>query len=185
MKKLLKDIENLNFTTGANFSYDLDREFKLISSSLKSVQQVMLKSDFDQFMEKGRFAVLNTFVGGILFLKVPEPIEKIRIESRTISKDFKASIEFELNTRSAENTKYKPDAGKIESVHWNTELIFPNFHYYSRTIQMALLLIVAKIVKRICEYGRTNFAYMKIDNEFDIEILIDNQIESKLKVEIN
>lgn len=92
MKKLLEDIEKIEFTTGKNFSYDLDREFKLIAS---------------------------------------------------------------------------------------------NFFSYQKEIQKALLLIIGKIVKRICEYGRTNFAYMKIENEFDIELLIDNLIELKLKVQIN
>ena len=184
MEKLLEDIGKLDFTTGVNFSYNLDKEFELISSSLDLIQQEYLKADFDRFLRKGRFAVLNTFGGGILFLKVPEPIEKIRIYSRTNLKDFKASVKFKSDTRIPENIKYKPNAKKIESVQWSTDLIFPNFHQYPVAIQKALLLIIGRIVKRICEYGRTNFAYMKIENEFDIELLIDNEIVSELKVEI-
>ncbi|WP_299678712.1 hypothetical protein [uncultured Dokdonia sp.] len=184
MEKLLEDIDKVEFTTGTNFSYDLDREFKLIASKLEPIQKKYLKSDFNRFLEKGRFAVLNAFGGGILFLKVPESIEKIKIESLTDSKGFKASVLFNSEFRRIENTKYKPDAGRIESTRWNVELIFPNFFEYAKEVQIALLLIIGKIVKRICEYGRTNFAYMKIENEFQIELLIDNRIESKLKVEI-
>lgn len=185
MKQLLEDIEQLEFTTGSNFSFDLDREFNLISSYLDSTQQEYLKADFNRFLEKGKAAVLNTFAGGILFLKVSEPIEKARINSRTYSKDFEASVFFKSESRRPENIKYKPNAGKIESVQWNTDWIFLNFFNYPKEIQKALLLIIGKIVKRICEYGRTNFAYLKIENEFEIELLIDNQIELKLKVEIN
>ena len=186
MGKLLEDIDEIEFTTGTNFSYDLDREFKLIASKLEPTQKEYLKSDFNRFLEKGRFAVLNTFGGGILFLKVPESIEKIKIESLTDSQDFEVSVLFNSEFRRIENTKYKPKVGgRIESIRWNVELIFPNFYEYSKEIQGALLLIVGRIVKRICEYGRNNFAYMKIESEFQIELLIDNRIESKLKVEIN
>jgi len=185
MEKLIEDIEKLDFSTGINFSYDLDREFKLITSYLESFEQDRLKVDFNRFLEKGRFAVLNTFSGGILFLKVPEQIEKIRIDARTDLKDFEASVVYKSDIRRCENVKYKPEAGKTESFKWSTELIFPNFFQYPMTIQESMLLIIGKIVKRICEYGRTNFAYMKIENEFNIELIIDNQVKSILKVEIN
>lgn len=185
MEKLLEDIDKIEFTTETNFSYDLDREFNLIASKLEPTQKEYLKSDFNRFLEKGRFAVLNTFGGGILFLKVPESIEKIKIESRTDSQDFEVSVLFNSEFRRIENTKYKPKVGRIESTRWNVELIFPNFSEYSKGIKVALLLIIGRIVKRICEYGRNNFAYMKIENEFQIELLIDNRIESKLKVEMN
>ena len=49
----------------------------------------------------------------------------------------------------------------------------------------ALLLIIGKIVKRICEYGKINFVYMKIENEFFIELSLNEEIQSKLKVEVN
>lgn len=62
--------------------------------------------------------------------------------------------------------------------------MFPNFFEYSKVIQKALLIIIGRKIKRICEYGRNNFAHMKIENEFEIEILIDNQIETKLRVEM-
>ncbi|MEN7550072.1 hypothetical protein AAG747_19270 [Rapidithrix thailandica] len=185
MEKLLEDIEKVEFTTEANFSYDLDREFELIASNSEPTQKEHLKTDFNRFLEKGRFAVLNTFSGGILFIKVPEPIEKIKIESRTDLKDFEASVLFKSELRRPENIKYKPNAGKTESTQWCVDLIFPNYFEYPKEIRKALLLIIGKIIKRICEYGRTNFAYMKIENEFEIELIIDNQIESKLKVEMN
>ena len=184
MNKLLDKIENIEFTTGPNFSYDLNREFELISSSLESGEKELLKEDFNKFSDKGRFLVFNTFGGGILFLKVFERIEKIRIDSRTESNDFKASVIFESDSRKTENIKHKPKVGKTESTEWNVKAIFPNFYKYEKTIQKALLIIIGKIVKRICEYGRTNFAYMKIENEFEIELLIDGEIESKLKIEL-
>ncbi|WP_020529828.1 hypothetical protein [Flexithrix dorotheae] len=183
MEKLLEELKQIEFTTGPNFCYDLDREFVLLSSYLEIVEQENLKADFNRFFEKGRFLLLNTFGGGILFLKVPEWIEKIKIDFRTVSNDFEASVVFESETRRSENIKSKPGAGKIESIRWSAELMFPNIHQYPKLIQKALLIIIGKIVKRICEYGRTNFAYMKIENEFVIELLINGHIESELGVE--
>jgi hypothetical protein len=185
MNKLLDKIKDIEFTTGSNFSYNLDREFELISSSLESDKKEFLNEDFKQFFDKGRFLVMNTFVGGILFLKVPERIENIRIDSQTESNEFKASVIFESDSRKTENIKDKPEVGKTEFTKWNIKAIFPNFNKYEKTIQKALLIVIGKIVKRICEYGRANFAYMKIENEFEIELLIDGRIESNLKVELN
>lgn len=184
MEKLLEEIEKIEFTTGPNFEYDLDREFELITSNLESDQKELLKEDFTQFFDKGKFVVMNTFGGGILFLKVSERIEKIRIDSRNESNDFRVSVTFESDSRKIENIKYKPDVGKIESTEWDVRAIFPNFYKYQKTIQIALLIVIGKIVKRVCEYGRTNFTYMRIENEFQIELLIDGQVESKLKVEL-
>lgn len=182
---MIEELKKIKFTTGHNFSYDLVEEFELISSKLDSDQQKSLKEDFSIFLDKGKYLVLNTFSGGILFLKVPERIEKIRIEARTNLHDIRASVVYSSEERKPENIKYKPESGKIESLEWNTGLIFPNFYRYQRIIQVALLIVIGKIIKRICEYGKDKFAYMKIENDFDIEILIDNQIESKLKVELD
>ena len=184
MKKLIDEIEKIEFETGQNFSFDLDKEFELISQHLNSKEKEFLENDFNFFLEKGKFLVHNTFGGGILFLKVPERIEKINIDSRTEKNDFKASVIFESDSRKAENIKYKPDVGKVESIEWNVNAIFPNFYKYEREVQKALLTVIGKIVKKICEYGQTNFAYMKIENEFEIELQIDGQSEFKLKVEL-
>lgn len=184
MDELIEGIEKQAFTTGTNFSYDLDREFKLISSDLNPIQQEHLKTDFNRFFEKGKHVLRNTFHGGILFLKVPEPIEKITIVSRTDMEYFDVSVVFQSELRRPENIKHKTGVGKIESVRWSPQSIFPNFYLYPRNIQKALLLIMGRIVKRICEYGQTNFAYMKIENEFEIELFIDDQIELIQKVEI-
>lgn len=185
MKNILDKITNIEFQTGANFSYKLDKEFDLISSCLNIDEQKKLEKDFERFFEKGRFLILNTFSGGILFLKEPEEIEKINIKSQNITKDIEASVIFKSEYRIPENIKYKPNAGKIESTQWNIELIFPNFFQYQKRIQNALLLIIGKIVKRICEYGRINFAHMKIENEFLIELFMNEEIKSQIKVEIN
>jgi len=185
MSNLTDEIKHIEFKTGQNFHFDLDREFELISSNLSLKEQEFLKEDFEFFLNKGKFLVINTFGGGILFLKVPELIEKIKVEYRTDKKDFMASVVFESDMRKAENIKYKPEVGKTESTKWNTKAIFPNFHQYDREIQKVLLTVIGKVIKRICEYGRINFAYMKIENEFEIELLVNGQIESKLKVELN
>ena len=185
MKNLTEEIKDIEFKSGPNFHFNLDREFKLISSNLDLKEQELLKTDFDFFLDKGKFLVINTFGGGILFLKVSEIIERIQIDSRTDNQDFKASVVFKSEIRKAENIKYKPEVGKIASIQWNTKAVFPNYHQYNRKIQKALLIVIGKIVKKICEYGRTNFAYMKIENEFEIELLISGQIESILKVELN
>ncbi|MAL58555.1 MAG: hypothetical protein CMC14_00755 [Flavobacteriaceae bacterium] len=185
MNNLTDDIKEIEFKTGLNFNFNLDKEFELISSKLNLKEKESLKNDFEFFIEKGKYLVINTFGGGILFLKVPERIEKINIESRTDRNDFKASVVFESDLRKVENIKYKPEASRIESTEWTVKAIFPNFFQYKKEIQKAILTVIGKIVKRICEYGQTNFAYMKIENEFEIELLIDGKIESKLKVELN
>ena len=83
MNNLTEEIKDIEFKTGQNFHFDLDREFELISSNLDLKEQELLKTDFDFFLDKGKFLVINTFGGGILFLKVPELIESIKIDSRT------------------------------------------------------------------------------------------------------
>lgn len=185
MEKLLEDIKNIEFSPNSVFDYNLNIEFNLIASHIESDKKKLLKNDFDQFLNKGKFLVFNTFVGSILFLKVSEPIENIKIESRTGTKDFQASVVYTSNLRRSENIKYKPQAGSIESVIWNNTLIFPNFTNYPKLIQKALLIVIGKIVKRICEYGRINLAYMKIENEFEIKLMIDGETTSKLKVELH
>lgn len=184
MEKLPDQIKEMEFVTGRNFSYDLDREFNLISSYLSNEEQELLRIDFERFFEQGRFLVFNSFAGGILFLKVPESVQKVKIESRSNSKDIEASVVFASESRKPENIKYKPEAGKTESVQWNIDSIFPNFFKYQKTIQKVLLLLIGKIVKRICEYGRKNFAYMELENEFNIEFSMDGQVESQLKVDM-
>ncbi|MGB0869630.1 MAG: hypothetical protein ACPGSD_08525 [Flavobacteriales bacterium] len=185
MNSLIDEIKGIKFKTEQNFRFELDKEFKLISSHLNLKEIELLKSDFDFFLEKGKFLVHNTFSGGILFLKVSERIEKIIIDSQSDNNEFEASVVFESDLRRAENIKYKPKAGKIETTKWNAQGIFPNFYQYEKFVQGALLTVIGKIVKRICEYGQENFVYMNIENQFGIELLINGQIESKLKVELN
>ena len=184
MKQLLDNIENIKFTTDPNFSYNLDKEFNLISDCLDSKEKEYLKTDFKRFFEKGRHLVMNTFVGGILFLKVTEPIKKITIKSIEDSNSIIASVIFSSEYRRAENTKYKPNATQVESIDWNVGIIFPNFYKYHQIIQNALLLIIIKIVKRICEYGRTKFPYLKIENEFNIELYMEEELKCFMKVEL-
>jgi hypothetical protein len=185
MKNLLNEIKKVEFKVKQNFDFNLNKEFELISHRLNLKEKELLNSDFQYFLNKGKFVVINTFVGGILFLKVFEQIEKITIDYQTEKNDFNASVIFESDSRKVENIKYRPKAGKVQSIEWKDIAIFPNFFKYEKEIQIVLLTIIGKIVKWICEYGRTNFAYMKIENEFNIELLIDEQIETNLKVELN
>jgi len=185
MSRLCEELKNLELIIRPNFSFELNEEYKLISSSLEVDNKKLLKEDFNQFTKKGKFLILNSFSGGILFLKVPEPISKIAIEWRSESNEFKASVIFQSDLRKPENTKYKTEVGGIESTVWNVKAIFPNFYKYNKTIQKALLILIGKIVKGICEYGRINFAHLKIENEFKIQLLIDGKVESNLKVELN
>lgn len=184
MDKLLEDLKNIEFTIGPNFSYNLDREIELFSSKLDSNHIALLEEDFSKFFDKGKFLLMNTFHGGLLFLKVSEPIEKLTLEYRTASKDLLTSVNFSSSSRRAENVKYKPNCGTHESIRWSNHIMFPNFSHYPKTIQIGLLIVLGKIIKRLCEYGRSHFAYMKIENEFDIELLIDDKTESTLRVEL-
>lgn len=184
MNSLIDEIKEIKFKTEQNFRFELDKEFKLISSHLNLKEKELLKSDFDFFLEKGKFLVLNTFSGGILFLKVSERIEKIIIDFQSDNNEFEASVVYVSDLRRPENIKYKPKAGKIESTKWNAQGIFPNFYQHEKFVQGALLTVIGKIVKRICEYGKENFVYMNIENQFGIELLFNGQIESKLKVEL-
>jgi hypothetical protein len=58
---------------------------------------------------------------------VPERVEKLIIDWQSYMNDFKASVVFESDSRRAENIKYKPKAGQIESRNWSSNAIFPNF----------------------------------------------------------
>lgn len=182
MEKLIEQIGNIPFTTGPNFSYNLEREFELISFYLTQHDSSLLKSDFDSFLDKGKFLVLNTFAGGILFLKNPEQIKKIGLEYKSDLNSIIASVTFLSEERDSENVKRKLGVGQIESATWNNEIIFSNFSNYPKNIQIALLIILGKIVKRICEYGRLNFAYMKIENSFKINLLIDGELHTQVSV---
>lgn len=183
MQKLLEELENLEFSPDLDYIYDLDREFDLIAPHLDATKQSILRADFDHFLYKGKFLVINSFAGGMLFLKVPEQIEKIRIDAQQASDSFEASVVF-VSARRSENIKYIPDAGKISSAQWPVAWIFANFYWYDNFMQQVLLVILGKIVKHICEYGRTNFAYMKIENAFEIELAIDGEVVHKLKINI-
>lgn len=52
MEKLIEDIEKIEFTSGKNFSYNLDREFDLIASNLEPTHKDHLRTDFNRFLEK-------------------------------------------------------------------------------------------------------------------------------------
>lgn len=182
MEKLIEQIKDIPLTMEAVFDYDLEREFDLISPYLTKDDSSLLKSDFNSFLDKGKFLVLNTFAGGILFLKNPEPIKEIGLEYESNLNSIIASITYLSEERDFENVKRKPGVGQIESTTWHNEIIFSNFSNYPQNIKIALLIVLGKIVKRICEYGRLNIAYMKIENSFKINLRIDGEFHSQIDV---
>lgn len=183
-EKLINNIKTIEFKIGKNFSFNLDKEFETLLPFLYKKNSTFLKQDFDFFLKKGKFLVINTLGGGILFLKVPETIDNIQLDYKSSLDEIVIALTFLSKQRAEENIKYKPDAGQIESAIWKMNLIFPHFHKYQPNIKYALMIVLGKIVKHICEFGRENFAYMKIVNEFEIKLAIDDNILDTLKVEI-
>src|SRR5262245_34920691 len=157
METLLHQIEKINFPrTGDNLIEGLDTAFKIISAELSQDQIISLKDDFDFYKSKGRWWVHNTFAGGIIFLREPEVIEEIRIEFKTEENIALASVEYESENRNSRNVKYKPLAGKIESLDWNMLGVFPNFNKYKRSVKISLMMIIGKHVKSTCEHLHFN-----------------------------
>jgi hypothetical protein len=184
MKQLIDQIKAIDFKTEKNFDFNFDKELEVILPFIKQENYSLLKQDFDFFLKKGRFLVINTFGGGILFLKVVEKIDKIQIDYSDSSNAIIASVTFLSKSRKKENVKYKPNAGQTESIIWKMESIFPHFSKYQSQIKSALILILGKLVKHICEHGRKNWAYMKIENEFEIQLSINNTLDNTLIVKI-
>jgi hypothetical protein len=164
---------------------DFEIAYKLMIPHLDIENQEMLKQDFDKFKEQGTWVVHNTFSGGIIFLREPEIINKIKIEFSSELNQATASVEYSSEIRNLRNIKYKPDTGKIESTKWNMLAIFPNFSKYDKPIKIILILIIGKIVKRICEYRNVNSWFMKYEKEFELELELDNELVQKLNVEFD
>lgn len=176
-------MKRISFHPREQIAENLDQAFELISSYLHSSYHLLLKSDFEVFLQKGRFKILNTFHGGILFLKVPEAIERIRLDYFSDRSSMIASVEFTSDQRAYENIKSKPEAGKIESIEWHLTGLFPHIHQFPEKVQYMLLVILQQMVKAICESYQGK-PYMQIENAFYIELSVDHLPRSTEKVEL-
>lgn len=184
MKILLSDIEKISLSiSGEKLFEELDMAYKLISESLKKDHHELLKDDFEFYKSKGRYWVFNTFAGGIIFLREPEVIEEIRILLKTKSNEVIASVEYGSENRNQRNVKYKPNAGKIESTEWNMLGIFPNFSKYERLIQIALLMLIGRHVKDICEELHRESWFMRYEKGFTLNLYLDGKLEKTFDVE--
>jgi hypothetical protein len=140
----------------------------------------LIKEDFELFKSKGRWWVHNTFSGGIIFLREPETIEGIKIDFNTDTNSALVEVEYGSDLRNSRNVKYKPNAGKIESAKWSMFGVFPYFDKYEREIKIALMMLIGKFVKTICEDLNQNSWFMKYEKDFDLEMFLDNELVIKL-----
>ncbi|HEX6429958.1 MAG TPA: hypothetical protein VF008_19825 [Niastella sp.] len=117
MLTLIDKINQIEFPGRGNELLDaLDALYKIGSNNLAENEKVMLRHDIDHFYhEKGRWLVHNTFAGGIIFLREPEVINKIKILFHSDLNEAAATVEYASEKRNARNVKYKPTAGQFES----------------------------------------------------------------------
>lgn len=179
----LDELQRIPFHPREKIAENLDQAHALISSYLHSSYHLLLRSDFDVFLEKGRFTVLNTFHGGIVFLKVPEAIERVDLEFFSDRSVINASVTFASDQRAYENVKNNPDAGKMESIEWNLIKLFPHMHRYPKRVQRMLLVILKKMTITIFESDQ-NTPYMQLENEFPVKLSIDNQLVSSENIRL-
>lgn len=184
---LLDKINQLEFLLGEreDLLNAFNSLFEIASANLSENEKVMLRYDLDHFYHnEGRLIVLKTFAGGIIFLREPEVINKIEILFRSELNEATASVEYASEKRNARNVKYKPNAGQIESMKWNMELIFPNFNKHTKDIKVILMAVIGEITKYICESYKKNSWFMEFERPFDIELFLDGESELIYKVEI-
>jgi len=184
METLIRKIKKIDISKrGDKLIEGLNTACEIISADLALNHKSLLQSDFDIFKSKGKYWVHNTFAGGIIFLREPEVIEGIKIDFRTDTNCAKASVEYGSEKRNSRNIKYKPNAGKIESTEWNMLGIFPHFNEYEKSTKTALMMLIGSYVKIICEDSHQNSWFMKYEENFYLELLLDDQLEIKLLVE--
>lgn len=186
MNSILNQIEQINFRDRLKeeLSEDFEKAFSIIAPTLSETEKALLQDDFTFYIEdSGRFRLLNTFAGGIIFLREPETIVDIKIEFNSDNSNAVASVEYASEKRNSRNVKYKPNAGKVEMVPWNMLGIFPNYVQHKRGLKLILMAIIGRIVKRICEHNRTTSWFMKYEKEFDVKLFLDGKLELECRVE--
>lgn len=165
-------------------SHNLESAYKLISEDLRDDEKQLLRNDIEFYaLKKGKFYVLHTFAGGIIFLREPETIDYIKIEFDSGQNIAKASVTYASEKRNARNIKYKPDTGQIESITWNLAGVFPNFSKHKHAVKVGLMAIVGKTTKDICETLKKESWFMKYKKPFPLDLFLDGTPELNYRVE--
>lgn len=182
--EFLNQVKAINYhLRSKELSTNFEEVIGLLANHLTEHQFKLLRSDFDFYLDKGRWWVHNTFAGGIIFLREPEMINSVKIEFNTQENKALASVEYGSAQRNARNVKYKPKAGKIESRNWNMLGVFPNFSQHTQPVKIVLMAIIGKIVKLICENENKNGWFMKYEKAFEIDLFLDEGLELRYKVD--
>jgi hypothetical protein len=156
--------------------------FNVCREELKKPLQNKLIEDFGTFLSQGKWTIHNTYNGGLLFLREPERVSELRLEFSSQEKTAQVVVEFDSSTRNQRNTKYKPDAGKTESVEWKLSWLFPHFHFYPIEVQRFLIMALAKIGKEICEKENKDSWHMIYTHDFEIKAILDGEVIDTLEV---
>ena len=152
-----------------------DAVFEQISSEIKTSHNAFIQRDFQVFKSKGIYLIQNAFAGGIIFLREPETIEEIKVVFNSSTNSALAKVKYGSEVRNTRNVKYKPNAGKSESVNWNMLQIFPHFHEYDNDIRVDLITLIGKIIKTICEDLNQKSWFMQYKENFDLELFLDKE----------
>jgi hypothetical protein len=184
MQELYEKIAQIDFNYRTQELVDqLEESFELISQACTVSDKQLLRKDFNLFIERGRFILLQTFAGGIIFLREPETIEYILVDFSESQQRINFSVRYQSDKRNTRNVKYKPNAGQVESSAAGISAIFPHFFEYEKNIQTLFLLIVAKIIKKICEHHKRESWFMKYEQGFPLSISIDSKEILKFEIE--
>lgn len=183
MKELTEHIDKIDLNYRTQELVDqLEHLFKIITSKCSPQEEKLLREDFDTFIERGRFVILNTFAGGIIFLREPEVIEFIAVDFNAQKKTMDSQVKYGSAKRNPRNVKYKPNAGQIESTSAHTNIIFPHFFDYRKNIQLILLRIIGKLIKAICEHHKRASWFMDYKRDFDVNLSINGVLELTLTI---
>lgn len=186
METLIDQINRIEFLALSDEFLDaLKTSYELGSTNLGEGEKKLLKQDLDFFYHgKGRYLVHKTFAGGIIFLREPETINKIELLFNSERNEAVASVIYSSEKRNVRNTKYKPNAGQIESLTWRMPAIFPNFNKHQEYIKILLIAILGNITKCTCEKYRRDSWFMQFEKPFDIELFLDGKLELKYRVKL-
>lgn len=174
MGPLATKIDQIDFNCRTQELVDqLEEAHAIIASDCTEQEKKMLREDFNQFIEYGRYVILNTFAGGIIFLREPEVIEYIRVDFDEDKKEMNSEVKYGSAERNSRNVKYKPEVGQVESSQTRIGAVFPSFFLYRRNVQTLLLLVIAKMIKKICEHHKQESWFMKYERNFHLHLSIN------------
>ena len=161
------------YPRGKKFIKNIDDVFEVLYNYSDSSDKLMIKDDINLFKANGRFAIHNTFSGGI-HLKEPETIKSISIDFSTKTNSALVKVRYSSNKRSKINTKYSDISGQLVSFEWNMRGILPNFYNYSENSQLIIIAFIGKYVKKVCEFYNKNSLYMNYLKDFDLFLSVNN-----------